>query len=203
MTLKFEGWPSKTIGHLFNATSSFVHHFGAIGEFKLELQFGNAQSGSNSTIFTDLIMQQSSHSFIHSFWPRQLGRIDRHSSVLTQLVNTCLLYFLLDLTCNSLQQTNHMFRSFWIWKACTTKKQLLLEKSNNKHLMSIKEYQQTVWFWKKIGFVVYSMIIFYNFSVILFPQLYLNHVCDEISLLPYHIFRSMAQVYTYQCYPET
>ena len=51
MTLKFDGWPWKTIGHLFNATSSFVHHFLAIGEFKLELQSGNAQSGSNSTIF--------------------------------------------------------------------------------------------------------------------------------------------------------
>ena len=46
MTLKFDGWPWKTIGHLFNATPSFVHHFVAIGEFKLELQSGNAQSGS-------------------------------------------------------------------------------------------------------------------------------------------------------------
>ena len=51
VTLKFDGWPSKTIGHLFYATSSFVHHFVAIGEFKLELQSGNAQSGSNSTLF--------------------------------------------------------------------------------------------------------------------------------------------------------
>ena len=51
VTLKFDGWPSKTIGHLFYATSSFVQHFVAIGEFKLELQSGNAQSGSKSTIF--------------------------------------------------------------------------------------------------------------------------------------------------------
>ena len=51
VTLKFNGWPSKTIGHLFYATSSSVQHFVAIGEFKLELQSGNAQSGSNSTIF--------------------------------------------------------------------------------------------------------------------------------------------------------
>ena len=50
VTLKFDGWPSKTIGHLFYASSSFVHHFIAIGEFKLELQSGNAQSGSNSAI---------------------------------------------------------------------------------------------------------------------------------------------------------
>ena len=34
VTLKFDGWPSKTIGHLFYATSSFVQHFIAIGEFK-------------------------------------------------------------------------------------------------------------------------------------------------------------------------
>ena len=51
VTLKFDGWPWKTIGHLFYATSSFVHHLVAIGEFKLELQSGNAQSRSNSTIF--------------------------------------------------------------------------------------------------------------------------------------------------------
>ena len=52
VTLKFDGWPSKTIGHLFYATSSFVKQFIAIGEFKLELQSGNAQSGSNSVIFS-------------------------------------------------------------------------------------------------------------------------------------------------------
>ena len=52
VTLKFDGWPWKTIGHLFYATSSFVQHFIAIGEFKLELESGNAQSGSNSTIFS-------------------------------------------------------------------------------------------------------------------------------------------------------
>ena len=51
VTLKFDGWPSKTIGHLFFAASSFVQHFLAIGELKLELQSGNAQSGSNLMIF--------------------------------------------------------------------------------------------------------------------------------------------------------
>ena len=50
-TLKFDGWPWKTIGHLFYASSSFVQHFVPIGELKLELQSGNAQFGSNSTIF--------------------------------------------------------------------------------------------------------------------------------------------------------
>ena len=51
VTFKFDGWPWNTIGHLFYATSSFVHHFVAIGEFKLELQSGDAHAGSKSTIF--------------------------------------------------------------------------------------------------------------------------------------------------------
>ena len=34
--------PRKTIVHLFYATLSFLHHFVAIGEFKQELQSGNA-----------------------------------------------------------------------------------------------------------------------------------------------------------------
>ena len=44
----------KIIGHLFYATSSVVHNFVAIGEFKLWIQSGNAQSGSNSMIFLPL-----------------------------------------------------------------------------------------------------------------------------------------------------
>ena len=44
VTLKFDRWRWKTIGH-FYATSSFVHHFIAICEFKLELWSGNAQIG--------------------------------------------------------------------------------------------------------------------------------------------------------------
>ena len=51
VTWKFYRWPSKTIGRPFYATSSFVYHFVPIGEFKFELQSGNAQFGSNATIF--------------------------------------------------------------------------------------------------------------------------------------------------------
>ena len=51
VTLKFDGWPRKTTGHLFYATLSFVHHFKAIGDFKLELQSRNAPFGSKSAIF--------------------------------------------------------------------------------------------------------------------------------------------------------
>ena len=42
VNLKFDGWPQNKIGHLFYATLSFLHHFVAIGGFKLELQSGNA-----------------------------------------------------------------------------------------------------------------------------------------------------------------
>ena len=45
VTLKFDRWPWKTIGHLFYVTLSFVHHYKAFGEFKLGLQSGNTQFG--------------------------------------------------------------------------------------------------------------------------------------------------------------
>ena len=48
--LKFDGWPRKTIGHLFYTMSSFVHYFIVIGEFKLELHSGHGQFGSKSVI---------------------------------------------------------------------------------------------------------------------------------------------------------
>ena len=51
VTLKLDGWPWQTIGHLFYATWSFVNHFKTIGEFKLEWHSGNAQFRSKSAIF--------------------------------------------------------------------------------------------------------------------------------------------------------
>ena len=51
LTLKFDGWPWKTIGHLFYVASSFMHHFIAMGESKVNLQVGNAQLGSKSAIY--------------------------------------------------------------------------------------------------------------------------------------------------------
>ena len=51
VTLQFDGWSWKTIGHLFYVKWSFAHHFKAIGEFELELQSGNAQFGSKSAIY--------------------------------------------------------------------------------------------------------------------------------------------------------
>ena len=43
VTLKFNGWPPKTIGHLFYVISTFVHYFIATGEYKLELLSRNSQ----------------------------------------------------------------------------------------------------------------------------------------------------------------
>ena len=51
VTLQFDVWPWKTIGHLFYATSSSMHHFIAIGEFKLELQSGNPNLGQIRRFF--------------------------------------------------------------------------------------------------------------------------------------------------------
>ena len=52
VTLKFDRWPWKTIGHLFYATTSFVYHFIAICEIKRKLQSGNTKLGSKSAIFS-------------------------------------------------------------------------------------------------------------------------------------------------------
>ena len=51
VTLKFDGWPWKSIGHLFYITLSCEHHFKAMGEFKLELQSGNPKFRSKSAFF--------------------------------------------------------------------------------------------------------------------------------------------------------
>ena len=51
VTLTFDRWPWKTIRYLFYTTVGFLHHFNAIGEFKLELQSRNPQFGSKSVIF--------------------------------------------------------------------------------------------------------------------------------------------------------
>ena len=70
MTSKFNGWPRIIIGHLFYTTSSFVHHFKSISEFKLELQSGNAQFGSKSTIFLSRVTLQ------FDVWPwKTIGHI--------------------------------------------------------------------------------------------------------------------------------
>ena len=78
VTLKFDRWPWKTIGRIFYATSSFVHHFKAIAKLKLKLQSENAQFWSKSAFFcpvclTDDLKKIIGHlfyvvsSFVHHF----------------------------------------------------------------------------------------------------------------------------------------
>ena len=51
VTLTIDGWPWQTTWHIPYAASSFVHHFTAIGIFKLELESGIARFGSKLVIF--------------------------------------------------------------------------------------------------------------------------------------------------------
>ena len=44
VTLKFNGWPSKTIAHLFYATSTFVHHFIPIGSVAVNYRYRRFKS---------------------------------------------------------------------------------------------------------------------------------------------------------------
>ena len=57
VTFKFDGWPWKSIWHLFYIASSFPHQFIAISELKLKLQSRNAQLGSKSAIFVRCDLQ--------------------------------------------------------------------------------------------------------------------------------------------------
>ena len=74
VTLKFDGWHKKKIGHLFYIMPSLVHHFRVMGEFKLELQSGKAQFGSKSVIFCPVLLWNLtvlcivSNSLVNSNW---------------------------------------------------------------------------------------------------------------------------------------
>ena len=77
VTFEFHRWPWKTTGHLSKPTSSFVHHFAAIGKFKLELQARNAKFGSKSANFL------SGVSLKYDGWP---WKKERTSSMLLQFL---------------------------------------------------------------------------------------------------------------------
>ena len=85
VTLKFDRWPWKTTGHLFYATSSFVHHFIDISEFKLELQSGNTQIRSKLAIFL------SRMTFKFDGWPwKTIGHLSyATSSFVHHLIIIC------------------------------------------------------------------------------------------------------------------
>ena len=110
VTLQFDVWPWKK-GHLFYATSSFVHHFVAISDFKLEIQSGNGQFGSKLTIFL-------------AVWPwnltYDLEKTIRHlfyatSSFVHHFVATGV--FKLELQSGNVQfgSNSTIFRAVWPW----------------------------------------------------------------------------------------
>ena len=75
LSLKFDGWPPKTIAHSLCATASFVHYFVAICEFKLELQSENAQFGVNFIL--------TSVTLTFDLWPWSLAWISVLSMEIT------------------------------------------------------------------------------------------------------------------------
>ena len=137
VTLKFDGWPWKTIGHLFYATSSFVQHFVPISEFKLELQSGNAQFGSKSMIFW-------------AVWPSNLtDDLENNRAPL-------LCYFKL---CGS-------FRThWWIQTGVTVRKHPIWVKIND--FLSRVTFKLDGWPWKTIGHLFYDTLTFvHHFNAI-------------------------------------
>ena len=137
MTLKFNGWPRKIIGHLFYTTLSFVHHFKSINEFKLELQSGNAKFGSKSTIFL-------------AVWPYNLTMILKNNRV------PLLCYFKL---CAS-------FRShWWIQTGVTVQKRPIWVKIDD--LLSRVTLQFGVWPWKTIRHLFYATSSFVHHFILI------------------------------------
>ena len=80
VTIKCDRWP-KTIRELFYPTSSFVHHFVASGQFKLELQSENARFWSKSAILLSHVTLE------FEGWPRKTMR--RLSHVTSSFVHHC------------------------------------------------------------------------------------------------------------------
>ena len=136
VTSKFDVWPWKTIGHLFYATSSFVHHFIAIGEFKLELKSRNAQSGSNSTIFS-------------AVWPWNLA--DDLEQGKSEGFDSC------DLPGNLAQilSKSSIFQPVWPWNYMHDLKQGKSEGFESCHQPIIRKRP----IWVKIGDVLYRVTL--------------------------------------------
>ena len=145
VTLQFDVWSCKTIGDLFYATSSFVHHFVAIGDFKLEIQSGNAQFGSKSTIFI-------------AGWPCNLMYdLKKHRAPLQCYFKLCA-----------------SFRShWWIKIGVTVRKQPILVKIDD--FFSRVTLQFDVWPWKTIGHLLYFISsLVHHFVVIVIIKLELQ-----------------------------
>ena len=156
--------PCKTIGHLFYATSSFVHHFVSIGEFKLELQSGNTQFGSNSMIIravrpwnlTDDLEQGKFEGFDSCDQPSNLTQLDQNGGFFACVTlkfdwwprknNKARLLYYIKL-CVSFQIDQ------WIQTGVTVRKRPIWVKFDD--FLSPVTLQFDVWPWKK-GHLFYA-----------------------------------------------
>ena len=135
VTLKFDGWPQKTIGNLFYTTSNFVHHFKAVSEIELELQSGYAQFGSKLAIFVPCDLE---------IWWMTLKNNRAH----------LLCYFKL---CAS-------FHSYlWIQNVVTVRKCPIWVKIND--FLSCVTLKLDRWPWEKIGHLFYTTSSFVHHFV--------------------------------------
>ena len=79
VTLIFERWPWKTVGHFFYTTSSFVNHLVVFSELKPELQSGNKQIGAKFIL--------TSITLAFDFWPWPFAWILRLSMAITHKIS--------------------------------------------------------------------------------------------------------------------
>ena len=130
VSLKFDGWPWKTIGHLFFTTSSFVHHFKSICKVKLELQSRNAQFGSKSTFFYPCDLE---------IW-RMTLKNNRT-----------------PLLC-SFKLCASFHSHWWIQTGVTIRKRSIWIKINDFFIRVISKFDE--WPWKTIGHLFYTALSF-------------------------------------------
>ena len=75
VTFKFDRWPRKTKGHLSYATSSFVHHFTAICELKLELK--STSKNERAPLLCYFKLCASFHRHMIKTWVKIAERLNR------------------------------------------------------------------------------------------------------------------------------
>ena len=135
-TLKCDTWTWKTIHNIFYTMSSSVHHFKAIGEFKLELQSGNSQFGLNSVI----LLSRVNLKFDGWHWRNNRAP------------------FLYDIKrCASFQGHG------WIPSRVTVRKSSIRVKIDD--FMSRVTFIFDRWLWKPIGSVVHHFIAISEFTL--------------------------------------
>ena len=147
----------KTIAHLLYTMSSFVHHFKAIGEFKMESQSGNAQCGSKLVIFfvpCDLKIWQMTLKNIrahllsyfklcasfHSHLSIQNGVTVRKHQILVKIGDFCVLC---DLEIWRMTLKNNRAPLLCYFKLCVSFHSLLW----NQNEVTVRKHQ----IWVKIG----------------------------------------------------